>query len=398
MISRFPQFVLAAAVAFTLFSLSVLFSSESVGQSIRTSGSKSPASHKTHGNETHDNETQDASASSSFEKVFVLNLPERTDKLDLFALASSVTGFAFNVIKGVKGAEINNKSLPTLNGAPTSDNPDKEGIIGCWRAHMDAAQAIIRDRLSTVLILEDDADWDTHLKDQLELFAQGSQFVTGTPRGKTPHSPYGDDWDLLWLGHCGTGISDESERRFVIENDFTVPPTEGRLNYAGVPDLEKDGYDKRTRIVFPANWGVCMYAYALSYHGAQKLLRSQSTLQSLQPIDLAIGGMCGDEFKCIGVFPQLFDTHKAAGRVGRDSDMRTPSEGEHRDKSFTANIVHSTKLNLDLLLKDASAKPERQWPEDSKVVGPPRTKLIGQEVGQATGSDRWKSSKTYHNE
>lgn len=333
-----------------------------------------------------------------FEKVFLLNLPERTDKLDMFTLASSVTGFTFDVIEGVKGQGLNNKSLPSLNGAPTSDNPDKYNIIGCWRAHMNAAQAIVRNRLSSALIIEDDSDWDTHLKDQLELFAQGSQFVTGIKPGITPHSPYGDDWDLLWLGHCSAGIGSDIDRRLVIENDFTVPPIERRVNYASVPDFEKKGYDNSTRLVFQANWGVCMYAYALSFRGAQKLLRVQNMVQGLEPIDLSIGGMCGDEFKCVSVFPQLFDSHRSAGNPSRDTDMRTSDEEETREVGYTNNIVYSTKLNLDLLLKDATAKPKRQWPEDPIIHGPPRPKLIGQPIEQIIESDGRESRIDKHNE
>jgi len=252
---------------------------------------------------------------------------------------------------------------------------------------MNTAQTIVRNRISSALILEDDADWDTHLKDQLELFAQGSQFVTGTPPGKTPHSPYGEDWDLLWLGHCSTGINENIDQRFVIENDFTVPPIERRVNYAGTPDMEQEGYNNSTRIVFQANRGVCTYAYALSYRGARKLLREQGQVQSLGPFDLAVGGMCGDEFKCVSVFPQLLDSYKAAEVLGQDSDTTTSSKAGKRDKGYTNNIVHSTKLNLDLLLKDNFAESERQWPEDPQIVGPMRLKHIGQAVGQAVGSD-----------
>ena len=53
-----------------------------------------------------------------FEKVFVINLSERPDKLDQFAIISYLTGFKFDVIEGVKGSEVKNKSLPALQGLP----------------------------------------------------------------------------------------------------------------------------------------------------------------------------------------------------------------------------------------------------------------------------------------
>lgn len=85
--------------------------------------------------------------------------------------------------------------------------------------------------------MEDDGDWDVRIRDQLQDFALSSHALTqplaGTKHGgyaditypKPPDtlpssvpdlefdrlpvtvapasSPYGDEWDVLWLGHCG---------------------------------------------------------------------------------------------------------------------------------------------------------------------------------------------------
>ncbi|KAL8881638.1 MAG: hypothetical protein Q9198_001193 [Flavoplaca austrocitrina] len=53
-----------------------------------------------------------------FERVFVINLRERYDKLDAFTLAASLTGFSYDVIEGVKGTTIVNKTLPSLDNIP----------------------------------------------------------------------------------------------------------------------------------------------------------------------------------------------------------------------------------------------------------------------------------------
>ena len=53
-----------------------------------------------------------------FQNVFVINLPERPDKLDQFALVTSLTGITADVIEGVKGKDVVNKSLPALEGLP----------------------------------------------------------------------------------------------------------------------------------------------------------------------------------------------------------------------------------------------------------------------------------------
>lgn len=261
--------------------------------------------------------------------------------------------------------------------------------MGCTGLPRDAAKSLTRivdQGLSSALVMEDDADWDTGLKDQLDMFAHGSQFVTGLQSGQRPHSPYGDDWDLLWLGHCGGEIAPGDERRFVIENDATVPAKHRRANFAGIPDMDSEGYDNHTRVIFRAKRGCCLYAYALSYRGARKLLRDQASLTTFVPIDIGIGNWCQNDpdVKCVGVFPQLIDSHKAAGRQSRDSDIADYSPQEVRDRGFTFNIVHSTRLNLDHLLADETDQIERQWPTDSEISGPPLVRAMSRVLGNDT--------------
>ncbi|KAL9131695.1 MAG: hypothetical protein Q9217_000436 [Psora testacea] len=316
-----------------------------------------------------------------FQKVFVINLPERSDKLDAFTLAASLTGFSAEVLEGVKGADVANKTLPSLEGLPKEEST-RDNVVGCWRAHMNFARTMISERLQSALVIEDDADWDIHLKSQLSLFAQGTQYITGTPSNKRPFSPYGDDWDLLWLGHCSSQFKSGDQRRFVVENDETVVSPERRINFSDeVPDMAAEGFDNTTRVLYEASYGICTYAYALSNRGAKRLLRGQSISKAFLPIDLGMGQMCREDpsFKCIGVFPQIVDSHKGAGSASKDSDIDTSSEkgGEIREKGYTPNIVYSTKLNLDRLLAGDKVDPSwRQWPDEPTLEGPARTRTI----------------------
>ena len=148
--------------------------------------------------------------------------------------------------------------------------------------------------------------------------------------------------------------------------------------------MNGEGYDNHTRVVYQANGGVCLYAYALSYRGALRLLRGQALRKTFTPIDIGISQMCGSEeteFKCVGVFPQLVDSHKAAGRLSRDSDIGSYSPQEVRQRGYTFNIVHSMRLNMDRLLADKEAPIERQWPDDPSVVGQPRLRPMGRVMG-----------------
>ena len=75
----------------------------------------------------------------SFKRVFLVNLPERTNKLDTFSLTASLTGFSVELTPGVKGELIPNKSLPAVEGLPL-DESLRNNVVGCWRAHLNFAR------------------------------------------------------------------------------------------------------------------------------------------------------------------------------------------------------------------------------------------------------------------
>lgn len=69
-----------------------------------------------------------------FGKVFVVGLPERTDKRDAITLASSLTGFDIEWIDGVRGESISNKAVPF----GVDRKKLMETNLGSWRGHMNA--------------------------------------------------------------------------------------------------------------------------------------------------------------------------------------------------------------------------------------------------------------------
>jgi len=303
-----------------------------------------------------------------FEKVFVVGLPERSDKRDALALTSSLTGFKIDYIDGVKGETIPDKAVPF--GADRKKL--WENNLGSWRGHMNAAREIIENEYSSALIMEDDVDWDVRLKAQLQRFVQGTRFIQTPPKTKpskiAPHSPYGDDWDLLWLGHCGEVFPEDLEeyraldpkdplraaisRKYVIDNEMTLPPPDkitGYQNFTAFPN---------TRWVHQSGGPICTFSYALSLRGARKVLYDLSVDHLLGPFDNALANLCryGADpermgMKCITATPPLFFHHKAKGYIGGDSDIQKvgsgkADKGEIREKGFTENIDCSARNNI----------------------------------------------------
>lgn len=341
-----------------------------------------------------------------FGKVFVVGLPERTDKRDAIALASSLTGFDIEWIDGVRGETVPDKAVPFGIDRKIL----METNLGSWRGHMNAVRKIVVDNLDSALIMEDDMDWDVRLKPQLELTAAGARavisslpdklFPTGRSRSTTPISPYGDDWDVLWLGHCGEpfpedlpenkDLPDEDQglqamaRHWTILNDATVPPLD---KITGIVDFK--AHPERTRWIHVTGAPICSFAYALSQRGARKILYDMSVDKLSGPFDNALAGLCrravgswsrmtrgeavegdrGLDAKCLSVTPPLFFHHKAKGLVSADSDIQDYGGGsgegddqpppEMRERGSTENIVWSARLNLFNML--AGREMESQW-------------------------------------
>ena len=70
---------------------------------------------------------------TQFEKIFAVNLPERTDHRDGLVLAAAVSGISVEFIDGVHGESISTKALPA--GYDETLNLNR---IGSWRAHINA--------------------------------------------------------------------------------------------------------------------------------------------------------------------------------------------------------------------------------------------------------------------
>jgi len=80
--------------------------------------------------------------------------------------------------------------------------------------------------LSSALIFEDDAEWDATIKSQLVELARGLHYLQGIQTSElgSLHSPYGDDWDVLWIGYCGAKSRSGDHHYYITHNDPTVVP------------------------------------------------------------------------------------------------------------------------------------------------------------------------------
>ena len=264
------------------------------------------------------------------------------------------------------------------------------------------------------MILEDDVDWDIRLKYQLQTFAKAAQALLSPhtaslnyldkssnppdfiqnyqkisfplenavlpPRPK--NSPYGDEWDMLWLGHCGTDFRTKApSSRILIPNDQTVPLPK-HLKPHPFASLDAYGalYPPHTRLVHHPSGPSCSLAYALSQQGARKLLYEFGVKAFDKQIDFMLGDFCDnsnatingssegvagegrgrDESQgvCVTVQPPIFGHHFPEGAK---SDIYATGGGLVKMVG-TLYVRWSVRMNFGRLV---SGKEEvlDQWPD-----------------------------------
>lgn len=101
--------------------------------------------------------------SLGFEKVFAIGFKGRTDKHDAITVASSLSEFDVTWADAVRFEDIPKKAISESWDISELTNTS----FAAWRAHLNLLQYIIDNRIQSALIMEDDADWDWYLKDQL---------------------------------------------------------------------------------------------------------------------------------------------------------------------------------------------------------------------------------------
>ena len=121
------------------------------------------------------------------------------------------------------------------------------------------------------------------------------------PRVFPADKPYGDNWDMLWIGHCGMNSIGNS--RIYSFNDSTVPPQ--NREYTFTEEVSPHQHPNGTRIVFELGLSVCAWGYAVTRQGAIKMIKFMEEAE--RPVDVKMWQFCGsqDTLTCIGVYPQV---------------------------------------------------------------------------------------------
>lgn len=153
------------------------------------------------------------------------------------------------------------------------------------------------------------------IKAQMTEVARGTRQLQKSP--VSPHSPYGDSWDLLVTGHCGMWNKiGEDQEYYVIKDDPTVVKPEHR-GWRRKPNLTPRALSgNHTRVILSPYHFTCTGSYAISRSGAARVLYDQAVLPNAQSIDMGLGGLCKrHEY---GFSTMITGIHHQAGNVNKE--------------------------------------------------------------------------------
>ena len=241
----------------------------------------------------------------------------------------------------------------------------KEGSALAWIAHVDNLRRFVDNNGTeeTLMAFEDDVDWDVDIRKHLAPsgpIAAAIRNITGSKHQDDIQSyPFGLEWDVLWLGHCGFEVLD-GHSKIAFEDQSILLPEQmkgmlGRNVYANLRPHTRELY---TRIA-----GLCTFAYGVTQEGARKLISIGE--KGGQGFDFSTHVACKAGFlRCVGVMPELFHQMKAVGgnmkssisesnaAAGLDWGNSGLAEGGTEDPSeevryFTFNVPYSARCNAD---------------------------------------------------
>jgi hypothetical protein len=203
-----------------------------------------------------------------------------------------------------------------------------------WISHLNVLRHVVAQNYTSALILEDDADWDVSIRSQALLIASATQQLSKAP---TLTTPWGSDWDMFWLGNGGAGSPKHDSLCISLNDSTTIPLNEFRTKRPFYPTL-KD----KTRLVFETQNPICTFGYAVTQHGARKLLDYAVGPGWAFDVKASDGCVSGDLI-CMTVAPEIFHHMRWPGLAGVSDNQDDVNNSE---TPFTMNILHSARCNV----------------------------------------------------
>ena len=225
------------------------------------------------------------------------------------------------------------------------DSRINRGSALAWLGHLNALRWFLDSGLESVLILEDDVDWDIHLRTKQipEAAAAIRKLVSEKtdPSGKLDTKPewnnfWGDSstWDILYLGHCGDIFrpsSWSSQIPRVVYQDETLPPRREMHPYTA-KFLQSIDVPEKVRLIHQSIFPLCTFGFAVTRNAARRLLTEIAPKEAeggTMAYDVRVLEGCRDlGLRCWSANPELFHHMDMESEIEKFTKPNAANEAE----------------------------------------------------------------------
>ncbi|NXY38161.1 GT252 galactosyltransferase, partial [Pomatorhinus ruficollis] len=277
----------------------------------------------------------DALMSFPSTQIFMINLKRRKDRRDRMLRTLYEQEIAVKVVEAVDGKALNTSQLKALSiemlpgyRDPYSSRPLTRGEIGCFLSHYYIWKEVVSKGLEKTLVIEDDVRFEHQFKRKL------MKLMDDIEQAQL-------DWELIYIGR---------KRMQVQEPERAVP---------------------NVRNLVEADYSYWTLGYAISFHGAQKLIGAEPFSKML-PVDEFLPIMYNKhpvtkymeyyesrDLKAFSAEPLLVYPTHYTGQPGYLSDTETSTIWDNETVSTDWDRTHSWKsrqqgkIHSDAQNKDA---------------------------------------------
>lgn len=210
------------------------------------------------------------------------------------------------------------------------------GSALAWLGHLNALRWFLDSDLESVMILEDDVDWDIHLRtEQIPVAAAAVRQLVSEqtyPFGRLDTRPewnnfWGNSstWDILYLGHCGDIFRSSSwtaQVPRIVYKDDTLPPRREMHPYTQ-KFLESLNIAEGTRMIHKSIFPLCTFGFAVTRVAAQRLLTEIAPKEAeggTMAYDVRVLEGCRDlGLRCWSANPELFHHMDMESEIAKES-------------------------------------------------------------------------------
>ncbi|KAF2794435.1 glycosyltransferase family 25 protein [Melanomma pulvis-pyrius CBS 109.77] len=303
-------------------------------------------------------EPKPANATLDFQEIIFLSMPYRTDRQDALSLIAAVTGLKLTMIPGVSADEIHPKAMPPHVG---NNNMTGTAALGIWRAHANVWRYIIDNNIQSALIIEDDVDWDTNIKEIMGTLNWQLRYNNtirwgkdNVQKGWKEECPYGCDWDELFVGHCGGKPNRNRLDLHQVIAEPHGPKIETIMPWAKkeMTTLWNLTESEGIRVIAPTWEPICLMGYGLSRMGAMRMLYQIGGWRPFgHPVDNEIAWRTSEgSLSGYTMMPPAFVSWRVGGSQDSDNDagmnaQAVQSKGNMEGKSV--GLKNSVRKSLE---------------------------------------------------